>query len=293
MMDLRYHVVSMVGVFLALSAGFVMGVAMSRAENQATVVDSLRRQFQALTEKDTRVMAENQQLHQQLATWDRVGRDMRAPVLRRRLDGDRVAIAVCGAPGLPSYWPDLRAALTDSGALPGPILYLPDDPPTLDATQRLKFSQLWDLGRGPGPVERYESLRWLVKAMSQGGLGAQINDLASVTGIRIEGSFVEPVRRLLVLVAPPSPERASRVAHGDAPESALVDAATLNGVRAVVGEETNAPVSIVAAFAHRAPTVDDVDTVIGQIAAVLALAYADGAFGVKLGAASPLPPIAP
>lgn len=293
MMDLRYHVVSMVGVFLALSAGFVMGVAMSRAENQATVVDSLRRQFQALTEKDNGVMAENQRLHQQLSTWERVGRDLRAPVLRRRLDGDRVAVAVCGAASLPSYWPELRTALAESGALTGPTVYLPDDPTTLDATQRLKFSQLWDVGRGPGPVTRYESVRWLVKAMSQGGFGPRIEELAAATGIRTEGAFVEPVRRVLVLVAPPSPERAQRVALGDAPETALVDAATLNGVRAVVGEETNAPVSIVAAFKNRAPTVDDVDTLTGQIAAILALAYADGAFGVKPGATSPLPPIAP
>ena len=41
MMDLRYHVVSLVAVFLALSAGFLMGFALAGTENQTRAVTRL------------------------------------------------------------------------------------------------------------------------------------------------------------------------------------------------------------------------------------------------------------
>src|SRR5262249_7338391 len=139
----------------------------------------------------------------------------------------------------------------------------------------------------------YEAVGWLVKAMHLGGYGQRVERLAHGAAIRTEGSFSEPAGRILVLLAPPSPDRARRVAAGDAPELALADAASANGLRLVAGEEGDAPDSLVSYLARRgATTVDNIDPDIGQMAAVLALAGADGSFGVKSGATAPIPPLA-
>jgi hypothetical protein len=291
MMDLRYHIVSLVAVFLALSAGIVMGTAITGVDRQDRVVRSLKDQFEALARKDSELKAENAQLGQRLATWRQVGAELRAPALRGQLAGQRVAVVVCGATALPDYWPPLRATLDLAGAAVGPTAFLPDEPERLTPMLRQRFTTLWDPGvTSPGPIKKYEALGWFVRAIHLGGYGQRVEQLARGAGIRIDGPFSDPVTRLLVLLAPPDPDRARRAAGGDVPEVALAEAAAANGLRLVAGEEGEAANSLVEYLARRgAATVDNIDTDIGQLAAVLALAGADGAFGVKPGATAPIP----
>lgn len=293
MMDLRYHIVSLVAVFLALSAGIVMGTAITGADRQDQVVAGLRRQFDELTRKDDELKIENARLGQQLATWQKVGAEMRGPVLRNQLQGQRIALMVCGAEVEPAYWPELRATLEQAGGTVGPTAFLPDEPMTLAPDLRQRFSTLWDAGQaGPGAVRKFEAVQWLARAMQLGGYGRRVEQLAQEAGIKTEGSFSEPVSRVLVLLAPPDAERARRAARGDVPEAALADACAAITLRLVAGEEGAAPQSLVGYLARRGvTTVDNVDTDIGQVAVVLALAGADGSFGTKPGSSSPVPHI--
>src|SRR5205814_1389748 len=115
--------------------------------------------------------------------------------------------------------------------------------------------------------------------------GQRIDELARATGIRLEGSYSEPVRKILVLSAPPGPDRAARAGARNLPEFALIAAAEPCGVRVVFGEEETADVSLAGYFAARgATTVDNIDTLLGQTAAIVALDGANGTFGVKPGA---------
>src|SRR5262249_59473543 len=105
-------------------------------------------------------------------------------------------VVVCGMDGMPRYWPDLRAALGLSGALPGPIAHLPDEPIPVTRSERQFFTSLWGGEEETGIAGKYEAVGWLLKAMGQGGYGQRIDDLAHASGIKTEGSYSEPVRRI-------------------------------------------------------------------------------------------------
>src|SRR5439155_18712101 len=92
---------------------------------------------------------------------------------------------------------------------------------------------------------KYEALHWLLKAMSYGGHGQLIQELAAATGLRAQGTYTEPVRRILVLIAQPAPDRAQRAATGDLPEFALAEASGRSGARVVIAEEEAAPIPLV------------------------------------------------
>jgi len=293
MMDLRYHVVSLIAVFIALAAGVIMGTALTTPERQKSAVATLQAQFEALRSRDAEIKAENQALQQRLAVWSEAGRELRVAAIRNRLSGLQIGIAVCGADQLPAYWGELRATLTLAGATVGPVIFLPDDLRPLDPAARARLAPAGE-SQTPAPgAAKYEVVPLLLHALAQGESPARLEELTRPTGIRIQGATVDPVRRFLVLVAPPDAVRLGRAAAMDLPEFALAGAAA-PGTRLVFGEEETAQASLVGRFAARGlTTVDNVDTMLGQVAAVLALDGASGVFGTKPGASHPLPPITP
>src|SRR5207248_4479012 len=132
------------------------------------------------------------------------GRDLRDAAIRGRLLGHRVAIMVCGTDGMPAYWPELRATLALAGATEGPVTHLPDEPIPVTPTERETFTNLWGGEAETGIGGKYEAVGWLLKAMSAGGYGQRIDDLARATGLRLDGSYTEPAKKVLVLCAPPT-----------------------------------------------------------------------------------------
>ena len=67
MLNLRYHVISLVAVFLALGIGVLMG---STVVNRG-VVDQLRKRLDGVEASDRKTRSENDRLTTQLRTWDR------------------------------------------------------------------------------------------------------------------------------------------------------------------------------------------------------------------------------
>jgi copper transport outer membrane protein MctB len=81
MINLRYHIVSLAAVFLALGIGVVMGT---------TVVDkgvaaTLQRRAQAAERRADRIEDDKTQLQRQLSLWDRFGKDDLLSLVRERL----------------------------------------------------------------------------------------------------------------------------------------------------------------------------------------------------------------
>lgn len=291
MMDLRYHLVSLIAVFLALAAGVVMGAALTGSEKQEQQVRQIQDQFESLRQQDQQIADENRALRQRLELWGKVGRELRVAALRNALARQPVGIIVCGASAMPDYWTDLRATLATSGALEGPVVFVPDDLNPVQGELRRRLVSLWGEPSAAGRIEpAYEALFWLLRGLATPAQAGTVQELARWTGVRLQGDTSLPARRFLVLVAPPDEDRAQRAAGGDLPEFALADAARAAGARMVIAEEEGAERPIVAKIASRGvPTVDNIETVIGQTAAVLAMNAAPGAYGVKSGSAGPLP----
>lgn len=93
MVSFRFHLVSLIGMFLALGIGIAVGATVV---DQATV-DYLERQVREVGERADRTNAQNDQLAQDLARWEKFAEEAGDELIDGRLAGrDVVVVAVQG-----------------------------------------------------------------------------------------------------------------------------------------------------------------------------------------------------
>jgi hypothetical protein len=276
MVNLRYHIVSLTAVFLALGLGILAGTTVIDQQ----VVSGLKANTAALRNDLDRVRGNVSDLQRQLEVWDRFGTAIEPPLLEGRLAGRAVVIlSDRRVPG--EVISELTEALTFANA----------KRPT-----RLTLTDKWTLG-SPTAVEQLAlALRMnstnadevIAAAASRIGsrLGAGANpradddliktltdaDFLDVDDLPSSGSF--PAANALVVV----------VSSGDAEEVPALDdffvpmVRALSGTRIVaVAEPTTADRSLVelvrgdGEMARAVCTIDHVDTVAGHLSVVYGL----------------------
>jgi len=111
MVNLRYHVVSLVAVFLALGIGVLMGTTVI----DKVTVDQLRKRLDSVAASVRQTRHDNDRLSAQVRTWERFADQGRDQLLQGRLKGVPVlVIGVVGSDRQPVD--DLRRQLTDAQA---------------------------------------------------------------------------------------------------------------------------------------------------------------------------------
>lgn len=294
MIDYRYHLISLVAVFLALGVGVLVGnsfVGLASLDWQNQAVARLDRDVKLLRHQQTVLAQQNAQLQSRLQSRERAERALMPRTLQGVLQGRSVAIVVCG---------DLKdeelvgAASAAVGVGGGQVIsttrvqdgWLPE-------VGRTRLEILARLGISPGdPDGTAKATRQLAVAIVSGEWSRAIHDVAQQSrGLSLDGDYSTPVDMVLLLTAASSTERLARAAEGVLPEQYLVDG-WKGRARVVAAEPEVAPVSMVPVFQRKSiPTVDNVDTAVGQIGAVLALAGGETNYGVKPTAQKPIPAI--
>lgn len=315
MLNLRYHVISLVAVFLALGIGVLMGVTVvSRG-----VVDQLQRRLDGVEASDTRTRKENSRLAGQLQTWDRFVDQGRSELLAGQLKG--VPVLLVGVDGINrKSVGDLRSGLeaaganvqgtiwlndklnlrsqADANALAG-ALGLPEDTPDVIRAQALsKVAGVIQTGGDPAGV---------IPAMRQAGFvdyetppAATSTSAPTSTPPGLSGIPVPGTRSIIISGAGARLDDdtmtmpfVTQLALGGAPIVAAEAGQDTAGGRGVfVGLILNRPET-----AARVSTVDNLESFIGQTASVLALRdlgkEAVGHYGVGPGAQRLLPETPP
>jgi hypothetical protein len=145
--DFRYHVVSIVAVFLALAIGIVLG----STELQGTTIDVLRNTSQQIKNQYDATHARNVELNQQVSADQAVAQAGEAQLLDGLLSGQRVVLV--NAPGAPgSVVTGITKALRNAGATVAGQVNL--QPKLLDASQNNQqfLTQLVQQLAAPGSV---------------------------------------------------------------------------------------------------------------------------------------------
>src|SRR5207244_1035356 len=94
MLDLRYHLVSLTAVFLALTVGIVVGGSLGSSEQQKTVVQRLEQKFQRVMDEDRRIQTEDDALRHRLAAREHAERLLLPELIQDRLAGVRLAVVI-------------------------------------------------------------------------------------------------------------------------------------------------------------------------------------------------------
>lgn len=288
MIDLRYHVFSLVAVFVFFVVGVVVGVGLS---GQGFVEQGERRNLNAQIERlrnglddaEARVVA----LEAQQRAGEEYVRRSYPVLMQGRLGGRRVARVVVGEVDERAgrVLDDVDRTLTDASGVPARLraLRVPVDYAAVASALRSQP----DLDEhSPSDLRRLG--RALAQELVRGGETPLWNALSSVLVAQRSGSMSEEVDGVVVIrSAPPQRGRSADFVRG------FYEG--LDDVPAVGVEATDADPSAIRVFARAdLSTVDNVDTRMGRFALALLLAGGSpGDYGVKETATAALPPVEP
>lgn len=285
MFDFRYHALSLVAVFIALTVGLVLGVAIgdqglvSSAEKDLRA--SLRRNVVHAREDATAARKE-------LADRRRIEQEQFFPIMvGNRLSAERIGLVAFG--DVPdSIVQNAKSALDGTGARFVSVSVV---------------GQPLDLAAIAAASGKTRYAKIVKKPVLAGRLGRKVGGQLAVGGAflgQIQGSIFQRstssgslagLEGVILAHRPPTLEgRDARVATLF--EDGVVEGLRSHGVRVVGVEGSEQQPSAIPWFmSHRLPSVDDVDLLEGQVALVLALAGEQGTFGVKSTADALLPPV--
>jgi hypothetical protein len=291
--DFRYHLISIIAVFLALAIGIVLGTT---ALNSA-LLDDLRANIQSLAQDKEDLRGQVAELQSRV---DDVGTFTEAtagPLLADRLAGREVVVVA--APGAPGEVREAAAAAVEDagGEVVGPVLLQPDyltrEPAELDELVERLAPEGVDLPEG-GSSERLAALLAGVLVTSNASADPGADEAAVTTDqvldglrdaglVRVQGETPEPAS-LAVLVAPPGLVEDETVDEEAAArdQQALVELALALQSRAVAAVVTGpddppgaagllATIRGDGALAEQISTVDDAGSPQGRVATVFGL----------------------
>jgi hypothetical protein len=281
MFTFRYHVISLIAVFLALGVGVLLGASIggdSLSGAQKKLESSLRGDL-----RDARGKASD--LQGEVGVRDEFERQAYPILVKDLLPGFRIGVVAVGDLP-PDYASRVRDAVQPAGAEIDSISVVRSPLPLGRIAGDVKGTSLEGLDQDGGLLSRFGER-----------LGRQLVNGGSLVG-RVKRSLFSSSRGQyrgldgIVLVRDREGLKGDEKRAEDRLESGL-----LSGLRstdaAVVGVETRStdPSQVPFMADHGLSTVDDLDLVAGRAALIFTLLGADGHFGVKQSADQLLPPL--
>ncbi|UCC68218.1 MAG: copper transporter [Armatimonadota bacterium] len=275
--DYRYHIGSFVAIFVALLLGILIGIGLSFSpEELARVQEELRADYQETREfKQEELHA----LREANREYDSLARKTVPAIIGQRLSGRRVAIVLDHEFGRDPLPDNLRALLRQAGATVTSTTTITPDFVSLPTAVRQNVSERLSLYPPPGVHFRTIIAQSIAKDLAQGRPDL-ILDLypSGLLRFTADSDYTLPPDAVVFVGGLNSPQDA-------APERIdlpMIEELTGLGVRVVGCEARDASISCIPLYKTKdIATVDNADTPAGRLAIVLALAGADGHFGVK------------
>jgi hypothetical protein len=308
MINFRFHLVSLIAVFLALGLGILVG---SSVVDQV-IVDRLERDIASVRSESNDRRNENERLEDRIGELEDVIAASAPYTVQRRLD--EVPVAVIAEHGVDADTvQQTMAMLEQAGAeVPG-VLWL-DDAWRLDDPQQVQALGAAVGVNGNAASTRTAALQQLADRLAEPAVATSTSDESVDVLQALEDAGFVSVSDGDVAAFASFPMRTSRAlvvtgTHSDLAGSdtleqlvrALVDASVPSAVAEVYDGDVEdsgrgdavAPVRGDASLSEVVATLDDAELVQGRVAAVLALeGLADGAighYGYGRGATAPMP----
>lgn len=267
--DLRYHLVSLTAVFLALGLGLLIGAAVLKgdvlAESRRQILDALEKQVEQLRRDNQARQAQVDFLLQKSNAEGEFARQLLPYLVKGRLSGYRIAIVEANGYSSPD---SLAGTLEAAGAKVQSVTTVAGNPNIFGETGRLA-----------------EEVSLLV---SGGGNREAVAKLAEANLIILSGDYSSPPDAVILVGG----RRDREIIRAEGIDLLLIDSFLAKKIPVFGVEETNVLFSSMKSYQKKGiSTVDNIDTVPGQVALVLAISKAPGHYGVKPTAWGLLPPL--
>lgn len=292
MIDFRFHVLSLVAIFLALGLGIVIGVAMEGDEallrEQQVIVDRLEEDFNALREQNRLFQQEIDLIKNLNEHYQEFAQEVLPLLVENKLAGKNVAIVVTDGyattEGLESVLSLAGAQLVSIARINGGFNF--DDGETQKyICEKLGFQEF------PTKAQYMNQLAYVITEALQGRLNPGDLDFLKEINLATFQVYSQQPIDIVVLLG------GSREKLGE-PENIIdlpiIDCLLQKGISVAGTETSDVETSYMGLYqSKRIATIDNIDTPPGQVALIWALAKAPGNYGIKTTADDFLPPLQP
>ncbi|MCL6448065.1 MAG: copper transporter [Armatimonadetes bacterium] len=283
--DLRYHIASLAAVFLALGVGILIGGTMLKTdalvESRGQIAERLEKQLAQLRRENEAIQAQVNCFQIKSDQQKDFAGQILPFLVKGRLEGRRVAIIETGGNGFPG---DLIATLELAGAKVQSVTTINGGAGEREGNEAPEEKPG---GKNSGAGQLNSRLAGEIgRCLTTGGSQAVLNDLAEANVFKLSGEYGVPLDAVVLIGGSRERERAKPQAI-DLP---LIDYFQAGKIPVYGAEETDVPYSYMKHYQKKGiSTVDNIDTVPGQVALVLAMAGRPGHYGIKPTAQRMLP----
>ena len=288
MIDLRYHIVSIIAVFLALGVGVLIGSTIVSDDlmvaQQKKIIDSLEEKFTSLRERESNLLAQQDDLNRIIDNYENFSQVVLPSIVKGQLQGRNVAVIVTGGQNIPA---GLLSSLSDAGAnvqSQTVVLSNINLKDNLLCQRLVKFYGLDDKTTVNEIREKVAaSIALIIANHPDQGAIKFLNDNKL---IKVSGSYYHTVDSVILVGGAEN----LNTSFPDSFDSHLINALLLEGRHVFGVEVAKVNLSYMEAYQkYNVTTIDNIDMSLGQIALVLAMAGEPGDYGIKATASKFMP----
>lgn len=289
--DMRYHIVSLVAVFLALGLGILIGFALlgngAIVQEQRAMIERLEADFEGLRQDQAQLQASLKEYKTIIDTDNQFGREVLPLLVKDLLLGRRVAVIRTGEALTDKAYKEITSTLRLAGAKVASLTTFLRGVDFADPVQKQQTLEALGLPADYRKDLSEEIFGAAAREIATGQGGVTLNYLQESAVVQMSGDFAKPVDAVLIIGGSHDPLR-STCRTIDLP---MISTLRRMGVAVVAAEPLKAEASYMRDYRQRnVTTVDNIDSVPGNVALVYALAWGkQGHYGVKDGARSLLP----
>lgn len=275
--DSRYHIASLVAVFLALGIGILIGSAVlgndAIVNSQKKITDRLESQLTDLRQKNDEIQTKTNALETDNNAQKQFEKQVLPVLIQGKLTGQSIAIVETNSYG---FSDDLEKLLVSAGAKIQSVTTIVNG---FDISQD-KDKLAGELGIKADNQD--ELVKRLMGEISRGILAgdnlALLNQLAQDNLIKMSGDYGLPLNGVIFIGG--SQDKA--LVKPDTIDLPMIDYFLQQKIPVFGVEESDVAYSYMAEYQKkRITTVDNIDTTPGQFSLVLAMAGKPGHYGVK------------
>jgi hypothetical protein len=280
MIDLRYHIASLVGIFLALGLGVLIGSTMVSDDvmvaQQQKMIDRLEEQFYTLRDKENELVTENQSSKKIIGDYENFTQVMLPAIIDGRLDGYQVAVVVTGTEDIPA---GMLNAFSLAGAnVVSKTVLLPNISMN-DANIRNNVTEYYGLDKGAKrDVMRQKVAETVGMVLGNTAVPGAVDFLERNNLVKMSGNYNVAVNAVVIVGG----ANDLTVYFPDSFDSYLINSVAAAGIKSFGTETSQVKYSYMARLQqNNITTVDDIDMGPGQISLILAMQGEQGDYGIK------------
>ncbi|MGI6412456.1 MAG: copper transporter [Syntrophomonadaceae bacterium] len=280
MIDLRYHIASLIAVFLSLGLGILIGSTIVgndiMVDQQQKMINSLEEQFYVLREKEASLMAENEYKSKILGNYENYSQSLLPYLVEDRLMDYKVAIVVSGDNEIPA---GMINALSIAGAQVVSKTIILSNLSLDDSELRTRVMEFYDMGEEATVEEMKQQIAASVAAIiTNNGSPELIRFLQENGLVKFSGSNTIPVNGIILIGG--SNNLANFFAQSF--DTALIKHLSETGHRVFGVEHSLVTYSCMTHYQeNNISTIDNIDLSPGQISLILAMDGEQGHYGIK------------